>query len=123
MYMNDMQDAMKLKSQMREMEDINNDLSAQLAGKAAQIQELKDNEEILTESLNALKLSFEEKESESQKDGESEKRRVKELEEKLAGLEKRCAASEDNGNEMVGVLQKKLDSVNIKLKKREEQLE
>ncbi|KAK1747492.1 hypothetical protein QTG54_001455 [Skeletonema marinoi] len=123
MYMNDMQDAMKLKSQMREMEDINNDLSAQLAGKAAQIQELKDNEEILTESLNALKLSFEEKESESQKDGESEKRRVKELEEKLAGLEKRCAASEDNGNEMVAVLQKKLDSVNIKLKKREEQLE
>ena len=134
MYMNDMQDAMKLKSQMREMEDNNNDLSAQLSGKEAQIEELRNNEERLSSKLATLQLALEEKESElekvgtdqkdqEEKDGQSDKLRVKELEKTLATLEKRCEASEKESCEMKKDLQSNLDAVNSKLKKREEQLE
>lgn len=133
MYMNDMTDAMKLKSQMREIEDNNNDLSAQLTGKEAQIVELKKNEEKLSSKLATLKLALEEKESElknpgtdqhqDKKEGKGDQLKLKELESKLATLEKRYTASEEESNEMKTSLQGKLDSLSSKLKKREQQLE
>jgi chromosome segregation ATPase len=134
MYMNDMQDAMKLRSQMREIEDLNQELSAKLSGKEAQIEEHKKNEASFSASLESLRLALHEKESEleklsanknkiSQNEGESDQLRVRELEQKLVNLRTRCAASEEDSSEMKHDLQMKLEAAMKKLKKREEQLE